>query len=162
MVLAPIKGIFPDFLPFLALPRLGQLFLPCLIFLLFPFVRSVLLVPLLLWRLLGVVLLLSLASNGAELGIKLRLTLQGGNLGSNCHNLLVVGGFGSPLPFHLEELKLAFSHGHQGLVSETGEVPVKVVIMLGANVLCEVLAGDQEIGFKEDADEVVEDGPSRK
>ncbi len=38
MVLAPIKGIFPNFLPFLALPRLGRLFLPCLIFLLFPFV----------------------------------------------------------------------------------------------------------------------------
>jgi hypothetical protein len=38
MVLAPIKGKFPDFLPFLALPCLGQFFLPCLIFLLFLFV----------------------------------------------------------------------------------------------------------------------------
>ncbi len=53
-------------------------------------------------------------------------------------------------------------HAHQGLVSETGEVPVKVVIVLGANVLCEVVAGDQEIGFEEDADGVIEGGPSRK
>ncbi len=90
---------------------------------------------------------------------------QGGrssNLGGHCHNLLIVWGFGSPLPFRLEEVELAFSHGHQGLVSETGEVPVEVVIMLGANVLCEVVAGDQEIGFKEDADGVIEGGPSHK
>ena len=47
-------------------------------------------------------------------------------------------------------------------MSETGEVPVEVVIMLGANVLRETVARDQEIGFKEDADGVVEGGPSRK
>ena len=141
---------------------LGRLFLPCLIFLLFPFVRSVLLVPLLLWGLLGIVLLLSLASNGAELGIELQLTLQGGNLGGHCHNLLVVGGFGFPLPFRLEEVELAFGHGHHGLVSETGEIPVKVLIVLGVDVLCEVVAWYQEIGFEEDADGVVEGGPSRK
>ena len=44
MVLAPIKGIFSDFLPFLALPHLGRFLLPCLIFLLFLLVRRVLLI----------------------------------------------------------------------------------------------------------------------
>ena len=41
MLLAPIEGKFSDFLPFLALPRLGQFLLPRLIFLLFPFVIRV-------------------------------------------------------------------------------------------------------------------------
>ena len=44
VVLAPIKGKFSDFLPFLALPRLGRFVLPCLIFLLFPSVFHALLV----------------------------------------------------------------------------------------------------------------------
>jgi len=33
MVLLPIKGRFPNLLPFLALPHLGWFLLPCLIFL---------------------------------------------------------------------------------------------------------------------------------
>ena len=70
MVLAPIKGTFSDLLPFLALPRLGRFLLP-----LYPFVQRVLLV--LLLRGLLVVALLSRASNGAELGIELEVTLQG-------------------------------------------------------------------------------------
>ena len=47
-------------------------------------------------------------------------------------------------------------------MSETGEVPVELVIVLGANILREVVAGDQEIGFKEDANGVIKGGPLRK
>jgi hypothetical protein len=47
-------------------------------------------------------------------------------------------------------------------VSETGEIPVEVLVVLGADVLGEVVAGDQEVGFEEDANGVVEGGPSRK
>jgi hypothetical protein len=46
--------------------------------------------------------------------------------------------------------------------SETGEIPVKVLIMFGADVLGEVVARDQEVGFEEDADGVIKSGPSRK
>jgi hypothetical protein len=42
VVLAPIEGKFSNFLPFLALPRLGQFLFPCLIFLLFLLVQRVL------------------------------------------------------------------------------------------------------------------------
>ena len=44
VVLASIKGKFSDFLPILALPCLGRFRLSCLIFLLFLFVRRVLLI----------------------------------------------------------------------------------------------------------------------
>jgi hypothetical protein len=47
-------------------------------------------------------------------------------------------------------------------LSETGEVSVEVLMVLGAHVLREVVARYQEIGFEEDADGVVEGGPSRK
>ena len=47
-------------------------------------------------------------------------------------------------------------------MSETGEVPVEVLILFGANVLGEIAARHQEVGFEEDADGVVEGGPSRK
>ncbi len=151
---------FSNFLAFLALPRLGWFLLPRLIFLLFPFVGHVLLVP--FCRALLVVALVSLASDGAELGIKLELTLQRLDLCGHCHNFLVVGRFVTPFPFCLEEVELAFCHGHHGLVSETRDIPVKVLVLLGANVLGEVVARDQEVGFEEDADGVVEGGSSRK
>jgi hypothetical protein len=60
-----------------------------------------------------------------------------------------------PFPLCFEEVKLAFRHGHHGLVSETGEIPVKVLIVFGANVFGEVVARHQEVGFEEDADGVV-------
>jgi hypothetical protein len=47
-------------------------------------------------------------------------------------------------------------------VSETGEVPVKILIVFGADVLGEVAARHQEVGFEEDANGVIEGGPSRK
>ena len=165
MVLAPIKGKFSDFLPFLVLPRLGRFLLPRLIFLLFLFVLRVLIV--LFLRVLLVISPISLASDGAELGIKFELTLQlqGLVFCSHCHNFLVIGRFGTPFPLCLEEIKLAFCHGHHGLVSETGEVPVEVLIVFGANVLGEVVAiamHQEVLGFEEDANGVVEGGLSHK
>jgi len=47
-------------------------------------------------------------------------------------------------------------------VSETGEVPVKILIVFGADVLGEVVARHQEVGFEEDANGVIEGGPSRE
>jgi hypothetical protein len=152
MGLAPIEGIFSNLFAHLALPHLGQFLLPCLIFLLFLLVLLVLLVLLLQGF---AVILLSLASNGAELGIQLELALQGVDFGGHRHNLLVVGGFSTPLP-------LCLGHGHHGFVSEAGEVSVKILIVLGAHVIREVVAWDQEVSFEEDADGVVEGGPSRK
>jgi hypothetical protein len=99
VVLTPIEGIFPDCLAHLALPRLGRFLLPHLIFLLLPFIRCVLLV--LLLQGLVVIALVSLASDGAELGIKFELTLQGIDIGAHCHDLLVVGGFGTPFPLRV-------------------------------------------------------------
>ena len=114
MVLAPIEGKFPNLLAFLALPCLGRFLLPHLIFLLFPFVVHVLLVPFL--RALLVAALVSLASDGAELGIKFELTLQLLDFCSHCHTFLIVRRFCTPFPLCFEEVKLAFRHGHNGLV----------------------------------------------
>jgi len=47
-------------------------------------------------------------------------------------------------------------------VSETGEVPVEVLIVFGTDVLGEVVARHQDVGFEEDAGGVVEGGPSRE
>jgi len=88
------------------------------------------------------------------------LSLQGLDFCSHCHNFLVIGRFGTPFPLSLEEVELAFCHGHHGLLSETGEVPVEVLIMFGADAIGEVVARHQEVGFEEDADGVVEGGPS--
>ncbi len=75
---------------------------------------------------------------------------------------LASAGCGTPFSFCLEEVELAFRHGHHGLVSETGEIPIKVLVVLGGDVLGEVVARDQEVGFEDDADGVIEGGPSRK
>ena len=158
VVLAPIEGILSNLLACFALPRFGRFLLPCFIFLLFPLVRRVLLVLVLL----RAIVLLSLSSNGAELGIKLELALQRVDFSSHCHDFLVVGRLGTPLPLRLEEVELALSHGHHGLVSKTGKVTVEVLIVLGTDVLGEVVARHQEVGVEEDADRIVEGGPSRE
>jgi hypothetical protein len=41
-----------------------------------------------------------------------------------------------------------------------GKFPVKVVIMLPLHIGCEVVAGDYGVGFKNDANRIVNDGPS--
>ena len=47
-------------------------------------------------------------------------------------------------------------------MSETREIPVEVLIVFGADVLGEVVARHQDVGFEEDANGVVEGGPSRE
>ena len=47
-------------------------------------------------------------------------------------------------------------------MSETRKVSIKVLIVLGADVLGEVVARHQEVSFEEYADGVVEGGPSHK
>ncbi len=157
MVLAPIKGIFPDFLPFLALPRLGRLFLPTSsffcsrlfdVFFLFFFFKN------LMSPFLSPAMALSL---GSSLSWPFRELISA----AIATIFSSLGDFAPQFPC-LEEVKLAFGHGHHGLVSETGEIPIEVLIVLGADVLREVVAWYQEIGFKEDANGVVEGGPSRK
>ncbi len=44
-------------------------------------------------------------------------------------------------------------------MSETGEIPIKILIVFGADVLGEVVARHQEVGFEEDANGVVEVAP---
>jgi hypothetical protein len=107
MVLAPIKGIFSYFLPSLALPRLGRFLLPCLIFLLFPFVLRVLLV--LCLRVLLVFALITLAGDGAELGIKFESTLQGLDFCSHCHNFSSSGDLAPHFPLVLRKSNLHFA-----------------------------------------------------
>ena len=158
VVLAPIEGILSNLLACFALPRFGRFLLPCFIFLLFPLVRRVLLVLVLL----RAIVLLSLSSNGAELGIKLELALQRVDFCGHRHDFLVIGRLGTPLPLRLEEVELALGHGHHGFVSKTGEITVEVLIVLGTDVLGKVVARHQEVGVEEDADGIVEGGPSRE
>jgi hypothetical protein len=40
-----------------------------------------------------------------------------------------------------------------------GKFPVKVVIMLPLHIGCEVVAGDDGVGFKNDANGIVDGGP---
>jgi hypothetical protein len=74
----------------------------------FPFILRVLLV--LFLRVLLVFTLINLASDGAELGIKFELTLQGLDFHSHCHNFLIIGRFGTPFP--LSPLVLRKSNLH--------------------------------------------------
>jgi hypothetical protein len=41
-----------------------------------------------------------------------------------------------------------------------GKFSVEVVVMLPLHVSCEVVAGDDGVGFKNDADGIVDGGPS--
>ncbi len=41
-----------------------------------------------------------------------------------------------------------------------GKFPIEVVVMLPLHIGCEVVAGDYEVGFKNDANGIVDGGPS--
>jgi hypothetical protein len=71
--------------------------------------------------------------------------------------LLVVRGFGTPLPLHLKVIILAHGRDHEDLVGR-GEGAVEIILMLAADVLLEVVAGHLSIGIKENANGVVNGG----
>jgi hypothetical protein len=151
VVLTPVVRVFGHF--FLALLTiLWRLFLPGFILLLFLLVVSILLVLLLV---LLVVLFLSFICNSDEFGVQLELTFERIKGGSHRNNLLVDWKFSSPEYFGLQPVELAFCGHHEGLVIDGGEFTVKVILMLLANVRLEVVAGNQKVSFKQDADGVV-------
>ncbi len=48
--------------------------------------------------------------------------------------------------------------GHEGLVGHSSELPVKPIIMVAADVLLEVLAGDDTVGIKQEPNRIVNSG----
>jgi hypothetical protein len=105
VVLRPVAGVLTD-LHFFLFTILWLLFCPCPILLLFASIKYAVLVFLL--PALIVTLLLSIACNGTELGVKLKLAIEGIESGSYCHNLFVIERFGSPSSFGFEQVKHAF------------------------------------------------------
>ncbi len=131
VVLTPVVSVFANLL-LTFLTVLWRLFLPSLILLLLTLVERGLLVLLLL--VLVVALLLSFICNGAKLGVQLEMALERVGGGCHHHNRFVVLGFGSPESLCFKQVKLALCRGHEGLVGDGGEVAIKVIIVLTANV----------------------------
>ncbi len=96
-------------------------------------------------------------SNVSELLVKLEVTLERVECGRHGHNLLIVRGFGAPLPLHLKVIILAQGRGHEDLVGR-GEGAVKIILMLAADVLLEDLAGHLSVSIEENANGVFNGG----
>ncbi len=48
--------------------------------------------------------------------------------------------------------------GHEGLVGHSSELPIKPIIMVAADVLLEVVAGDDTVGIKQEPNRIVNGG----
>jgi hypothetical protein len=83
-------------------------------------------------------------------------------LGGHGNNLLVVWRFGAPLHLLLEPIILAHGGGHKGLMSEIGELVIKVVIIVAPDLRLEAVARDDVIGFKKDPNRAVNAGTAGK
>ncbi len=92
VVLAPMVGIFSHFLLVLV-TFFWRFLLPHLVTL---FLTTKVCVLLLLLLLALVIVFIVLFGSGAELWVQLEQALQGIERISHCHNLLIVGGFGTP------------------------------------------------------------------
>ncbi len=55
-------------------------------------------------------------SNGATLGVKLKLALEGIDPGCHGHDLFIIGRFGSPLTRVFEIVEVGLAIGHESLV----------------------------------------------
>ncbi len=160
VVLAPLEGKSVHLL-FLGVTVLGWHLLPFLVLLLVPLVGSIFhaLLFLVFLVLTLVVLFLVDFCNGADLGVKLQLALEGINLSHHRHNLFVVGGFGSPLARGFEVIEVRLGKGHEGFVSN-GERPIKKVVVLLLHVGFEVVAGHNKVGIEQDVEGIVNCCPS--
>jgi hypothetical protein len=96
---------------------------------------------------LTLVFLFLVLSNDAKLRVKLKLALEGVDLGCHGHNLFVVGRFGSPLTRIFEIVEVGLCIGHENFVGQ-GELPVEVAIMLLLHIGIEVVAGNDQVGVE--------------
>ena len=141
---------FPTSLDFL-LPSLGRFFSLLVLLLTVP-IAPVLLVP----------HLFVIGEGAFKILVGLEITFEGVDLGGHGNNLLVVWRFGTPLHLLLEPIILAHGGGHKGLMSEIGELVIKVVIIVAPDLRLEALAGDDVIGFKKDSNRAVNAGTAGK
>ncbi len=75
----------------------------------------------------------------------------------------VVGRFSAPLAFGVKVVILACSHGQEDFVSKSvSQLAIKVVLMLPADILFEVVAGNNLVWVEEDADGVIDGGAACK
>jgi hypothetical protein len=138
---------------------LGRHLLSCLVLLLLGLVSSVLLVLCLPIATLSLSFALAFSlDNISELVIKLEMSLESIECSQHGHNLLVTRGFGSPSSLSLKIDALAGGKGHEGLVSHSSEPPIKPIIMVVADVLIEVVAGDDTVGTKQEPNRIVNGG----
>ncbi len=49
--------------------------------------------------------------------------------------------------------------GHEGFIGHSSELPIKPIIMVAANVLFLVVAGDNTVGIEQEPDRIVNSGP---
>jgi hypothetical protein len=156
VVLTPVVTVFAHF--FLALLTvLWWPFLPGSILLLFPLVVSIILNFFLLD--LVIALFFFFISNGAEFGIQLEMALERIESGGHQRNLFIIWGCCSPDSLCLQPVKLELCRCHVGLVSDGDKFTIKIILVLSVNVRLEVVAGDNKVSFKWDANGVV-DGPT--
>jgi hypothetical protein len=118
----------------------------------------VLLLPVLIALVLLVPGLLVIVEGIFEMLVHLEMPFESIELGGHGNNLLVVWGFGTPLPLLPEPVILAHGGGHQGLMSEIDELAIKVVIVVVPDVHLEVVAGDDLIGIEEEPNRIVDIG----
>ncbi len=94
--------------------------------------------------------------NVSKLFVKLEVSLEGIEHSQHGHNLLVVRGFGSPHPLSLEVATLVGGKSHEGIVGHSCEFPIKPVVMVGADILLEDMAGNDKVGVKQEPNRVID------
>jgi hypothetical protein len=154
-MLAPIVSVYAHLFALLVF-GLGRNLLPCLILLLLGLVSSVLLVLCLPIPTLSISFALAFAlDNISELVIELEIPLESIKHSRHGHNLLITGGFVSPSYLSLYIVALVGGKGHAGFVGHSSELPIKPIIMVAADVLLEVMAGDNTVGIEQEPDRIV-------
>jgi hypothetical protein len=142
MMLAPISSVLAHLLALFVF-GLGRDLLPCLILLLLGLVSSVFLVLCLRITALSLSFALAFALDNIS-----KMSLESIERSRHGHKHHVTGRFGSPSSLSLYIVALAGGKGHEGFVGHSSELSIKPIIMVAADVLLEVVAGDNTVGIK--------------
>jgi hypothetical protein len=131
----------------------------CFILLVLGLVPSVLLVLCFLIATFSLSLALPFAlDNISKLFVELEISLESIERSQHGHNLLIIRRFGSPRPLSLEVVPLASGKCHEGLMGHSSEFPVEPVVMVAADVLLEVVAGDNKVSIEQEPNKVINSG----